>query len=180
MEFCKLEILYGTPGTKKAVANRLHQQQQQYDVGLIAITGLQEAKANYDLIVANEIAARNNLATAVEQLRTITNRTYPDLYGANSQLPLVMPNPADIEQWICTAERQNYTLQATVQAANAAQVNITTQRAGHLPVINGIGTYSYDRESNGAQLGFTMQRIAAVGFNVNFHHISRWFSNGSN
>ncbi|MDH5594383.1 MAG: TolC family protein, partial [Gammaproteobacteria bacterium] len=45
---------------KKAVERQLEQTQKRFEVGLIAITDVHEAKARYDITVAQEIAARND------------------------------------------------------------------------------------------------------------------------
>lgn len=162
-----------TAAQRKAVAAQLRQARHQYDVGLIAITGLKEAQAQYDTLVAQEIGAKNNLANAVEALRAITARTYPTLMGTNNRLPLVKPNPASIDQWVQTAEQQNYALLAAVNGASAAQQNIKMQQGGHLPVVNATAAYESEDNTNG---GFTAQgsigpaetRSAIVGLNLNF------------
>ena len=48
-------------------------------MGLVAITDVQNARAQYDTVLANEVTARNNLDNAVEQLRQITGNYYPEL-----------------------------------------------------------------------------------------------------
>lgn len=153
---------------KAAVGRQLQQARQQYEVGLIARTGVSEAQANYDAIVANEIAAKDNLAVAVEQLRAITGRRYANLMGASFNLPLVQPRPANILKWVRVSQNQNYTLRAAIENANSAQENIKTQFGGHLPVVDLIGGYSYDKESNVQQTGFGTQEITSAGVSLNF------------
>lgn len=43
----------------------------------------QNARAQYDTVLANEVTARNNLDNAVEQLRQITGNYYPELAALN-------------------------------------------------------------------------------------------------
>jgi outer membrane protein len=57
---------------RDAIARQLEQAKQRFDVGLIAITDVQESQAAYDQSVANEISAKRSLATAREYLREIT------------------------------------------------------------------------------------------------------------
>ena len=52
-------------------------------MGLVAITDVQNARAQYDTVLANEVTARNNLDNAVEQLRQITGNYYPELAALN-------------------------------------------------------------------------------------------------
>ena len=155
---------------KKAVARQLKQAQQQFDVGLIAITDVNEAKASYDSNVANEIAAKYALDNSIEALAQITGESYKNLVGANSKLPLVKPNPNDIEQWVQTAQSQNYSLLAAVAAADVAQTNVAVQDAGHFPVINGNAQYKYDHESNpnvgGGGGAASQSQVGGLGISV--------------
>src|SRR5690606_40365088 len=57
---------------REAIARQLEQAQQRFEVGLIAITDVQESQAAYDQSVAAEIRAQRDLATARELLREIT------------------------------------------------------------------------------------------------------------
>ena len=52
-------------------------------MGLVAITDVQNARAQYDTVLANEVTARNTLTNAVEQLRQITGNYYPELAALN-------------------------------------------------------------------------------------------------
>ncbi|WP_198511679.1 TolC family protein, partial [Bacillus subtilis] len=52
---------------------------QRFNVGLVAITDVQNARAQYDSVLANEVTARNNLDNNVETLRQITGMDYMSL-----------------------------------------------------------------------------------------------------
>ena len=52
-------------------------------MGLVAITDVQNARSQYDTVLANEVTARNNLDNAVEQLRQVTGNYYPELASLN-------------------------------------------------------------------------------------------------
>ena len=51
---------------RQAIARQLEQAKQRFEVGLIAITDVQESQAAHDQAVADEIAAKRVLATARE------------------------------------------------------------------------------------------------------------------
>ena len=57
---------------RHAIARQLEQANQRFEVGLIAITDVQESQAAHDQTVADEIAAKRTLASAREFLREIT------------------------------------------------------------------------------------------------------------
>lgn len=131
---------------KKAVAEQLYQISERYKVGMAANADLEEAKANYESVAADEISARNDLAIAIDALRVITGVRYKSLMGAGI-IPLISPNPDNLTQWIELAQKQNYSLLAAIYGAYAAQENIEIQSAGHWPVINLTGGYQFDHET---------------------------------
>ena len=76
---------------------------KRFEVGLIAITDVQEAQAGYDEAVAAEILAKRNLATAKESLREIAGFFEGPLVSPENEIPLIPPSPADEEIWVDTA-----------------------------------------------------------------------------
>lgn len=162
------DTLRYTQEQRKAVGEQLRQTEQQYEVGLVPITGVKEAQANYDSLISQEIAARTNLADAMELLRTITGRSYSDLMGTNNKLPLIAPEPPQIDLWVKTTECQNYALLAAIYAANVARENIKIQEGGHFPVISAIGSYEYNKDSSGiVNAGILDSQVLSGGVQVN-------------
>jgi outer membrane protein len=174
------DILYFTQAEKKAVYETLVQTKHKYDVGLLPITGVNEAQASYDTIVATEITNKTDLENKKEQLRVITGTTAPVKFLDTLEIavPLIKPNPTNMEQWVKTAEGQNYQILATRYNAIAANENIKQQAAGHLPVINAEANYSYSYDSNSGGItspdpsggiipGFSRSKIASAGLSVN-------------
>jgi outer membrane protein len=150
----KKDILRVTQEKKKSIAEQLRQTQQKYDVGLIPITDLNDAQASYDTVVADEISAKKDLEDAKEQLREITAIKYQQLDGIGPEVPLVSPQPQNIDRWVITAERQNNTLIAAMFTTLAARQNISTKFSGHLPTLSANGSYTYGYNSNsGAESG---------------------------
>ena len=74
-----IDVLSYTQAQKEAIYRQLDQTTQRFNVGLVAITDVQNARAQYDTVLANEVTARNNLDNAVEQLRQITGNYHPEL-----------------------------------------------------------------------------------------------------
>ncbi|MGB6976010.1 MAG: TolC family outer membrane protein [Gammaproteobacteria bacterium] len=150
-----------------ALGRQLEQTKQQFNVGIIAITDVSNAQASYDAAVATEIAAKNALADKLVELKAITNVQYNSLFGINGRVPLVVPQPADMAQWLQTAERQNYALLSSRYAAQVAQENIKQQFAGHLPVINANAGYSIDDNTNANNQGIQNSKTADIGLSLN-------------
>ena len=85
---------------REAIARQLEQAQRRFEVGLIAITDVQQSQAAFDDAVATEIDAQRLLATAQEFLREIVGEIVADLASPIDDLPLLTPDPANAEQWV--------------------------------------------------------------------------------
>lgn len=151
---------------KKAIARELEQSQQRFDVGLVAITDVQEAQARYDQAIAQEIAAERTLSTSRELLREITGQDHDALAMLGEQIPFLTPEPADIEQWTQTALKQNQQLTAALYAAEIAREEIERQRSGHYPSVDVVGTHAYSK-SSGGRFGASETDGDAVGLQLN-------------
>ena len=161
------DMLSYTKANKEFLTNTLKQTQHKYDVGLIAIVDLENARADYDYAIAEEIAATNNLADKLEQLSAITGIRYSQLAPITTNFPLLSPQPADINKWTKAAEQQNFELAAARYAAIAAKENIKLQNAGHLPVLNATGGYTYSHDDSHPMYGLPIkQRQATAGLNL--------------
>lgn len=142
-----LAVLYAedsvnyTVAAKKAYAKQLDQVTQQYKVGLKTVTDVYTAKASYSSSDAAYIAALNQLANEKENLRAITGVLYPQLSRLREDLPLVSPTPVNVETWVETAQRQNWSIKAAQYAAAAARQRVKQQFAGNLPSLQAQGSY---------------------------------------
>lgn len=134
-----------TIANKRAVKRNLTTAEQQFKVGLIAITGVYDAQSRYNQAEANEIADRNNVYNAMENLRAITGQHYSSLMGIKLQVPLIVPVPNNINTWVSTAERQNYGLKAQEYTTEAAKQNIKIQAAAFLPTVSAENDYTYTK-----------------------------------
>jgi outer membrane protein len=127
----------------EAIAHQLDQADKRYDVGLIAITDVQEAKAARDSAAAAVIAAKRTLATAEDQLQEITDQKYDALSKPGADMPLNMPEPADEQRWVDISLDQNSTLVASRLAADIARDNVQVALGGHLPTLDLVAGRSY-------------------------------------
>jgi outer membrane protein len=127
----------------EAIAHQLEQADKRYDVGLIAITDVQEAKASRDTAAAAVIAAKRTLATAEDQLQEITGQKYDSLAKPGTDIPLNMPEPAQEQQWVDISLDQNLTLVSSRLAADIARDNVQVAFGGHLPTLDLVAGRSY-------------------------------------
>ncbi|MBE9564545.1 MAG: TolC family outer membrane protein [Proteobacteria bacterium] len=120
---------------KKAIGKQLEQSKERFNVGLSAITDVKEQQASYDISVANEIIAINDLSNSREALRVIIN-VYPDnLEIAQVEIPLVVPEPMDIDAWQEKSIQNNLSLLATKYSVDAAQSAYDGSKGGHYPTL---------------------------------------------
>ncbi|HEC30218.1 MAG TPA: type I secretion protein TolC [Gammaproteobacteria bacterium] len=136
---------------KKATAKQLEQAQKRFEVGLIAITDVYEAKSAYDLVVASEITARNQLDSAGEALSEITGIINNPLAKLDTNIPLQKPDPANMNEWTKIALKQNLQLKATKAAVEISKENISLQRSGHYPTLDIVA--SRNKSDTGGDFG---------------------------
>jgi len=68
--------------------------EQRYQVGLIAITDVQEARAAHDSSAADVIAAKRQLSSSLEALREITGDLFDNLARPIEPFELSDPTPS--------------------------------------------------------------------------------------
>ena len=120
---------------RNAIARQLEQAKQRFEVGLIAITDVQESQAAYDQAVANEIAAKRSLATARYLLGEITGSYVLELAAPAENLPLKTPDPASEQAWLDLAMSQNLALISSRLDEQLARDEISFRRNGHYPTV---------------------------------------------
>ena len=131
----------------EANSKQLEQAKEKYDVGMSAITDVENAQAAYDQSVANEISAQQQVTNTEESLRAITGQPVSELLEPSPDMPLRSPDPASAQQWVEQALKQNPNLLAAQAGADAASAAIGIKRAGELPTITGSFTYGRDNSS---------------------------------
>lgn len=169
--------LHFTKTEKESIAKQLEQAEQRFEVGLIAITDVNEARAGFDQVRADEIAAEYLVDNRKEKLREIIGENAVELLGLGEQLPLKMPEPQDIEAWSKIADTQNLTVLSMLNEMEAARKTIELQRSGHYPTLDLIGNVSKtdnnsnfglrgDQQSIGLQLNVPLFEGGAVNSRI--------------
>jgi outer membrane protein len=119
-----------------AISRQLEQADKRFEVGLIAITDVQEARAARDTAAADLIASKRQLATAQEFLREITDMQYAVLATPRGNMPLNVPEPADPQKWVEASMEQNLSLTSSRLGADIARDDVRVQFGGHLPQVD--------------------------------------------
>lgn len=150
---------------EKSLSKQLDQARQRFEVGLTAITDVQEAQAGYDMAVSQEIVAKNEIDNAAEGLRAITGEYINKLFELSNDMPLVNPQPEEINTWTDTALEQNLDVISARFAIDTAREEILLQRAGHLPTLDLFAQHNFDK--SGGRFGSSKVRSSAVGLQLN-------------
>jgi outer membrane protein len=130
------DTLDAAEASREAIGRQLEQANKRFEVGLIAITDVEEAKAAADQATATVIASKRTLATTREQLRELTGDAFDELARPGDDMPLVAPDPASEDQWVKAALDQNLELASARLGADIARENISTARGGHYPSLD--------------------------------------------
>lgn len=153
---------------KEAIGRQLEQAERRFEVGLIAITDVKESQAQFDIAVAQEIAAMNQLDVAREQLAVVTGQYYEALAVLDEGMPLATPEPADMDQWVASAVDTNLALTAQRFATEFAAEEIKRQRAGHYPTVGLQASYADidNSDAPGDQFQFLDRRDTQIALQL--------------
>jgi outer membrane protein len=125
-----------------ALQRQFEQAEQRFEVGLAAVTDVHEARAVYDAARARVIVAENELEDARDALRETTGAWFENFSRLAQDIPLEMPDPADVEDWIARAMEFNPELMEQRAQLDVAQADLRIARAGHLPTLGLSADYS--------------------------------------
>ncbi len=170
------DTLDAQEGALASVSRQLEQAEKRYEVGLIAITDVQEARASHDTSAAAVIAAKRQLASTRESLREITGDLFETLARPIEPFELTNPDPVSEDRWVDMALQQNLSLVSSRLAADIARDNVSSARGGHYPSLDLVANgYKVDNDShstnvNGTPYGDTSldQRQRSIGLQLTF------------
>ncbi len=153
---------------KTAIDQQLAQAKRNFEVGTATIVDTLEAQARYDQSVAKEIADKNDLEVKRRALQVLLGKLPDGLTPVRDLLPLAMPQPADIEQWVKVASESSF--QVAVARANyeIALQEIDRQRAGRLPTVDLSGSLARSDNSSIASSGIVgpVTNASAIGLTL--------------
>lgn len=154
---------------KAAVSEQLAAAKRNFEVGTTTVTDSREAQARFDLVLAQEIAAGNDLRVkklALDQLVGRTGAT-PKPLAAPVAIPEVQP--ADPEAWVTQAQSGHPAIRQADKAFEIADMEIRKAEAGHKPTLDLIGQYQVARgpNSNFPTAGNVRTNTGTIGLQFN-------------
>ncbi|MBC7414693.1 MAG: TolC family outer membrane protein [Herminiimonas sp.] len=133
-----------------AITEQLASAKRNFEVGTATITDTNEAQARYDLAIAQQIGAQNDLEVKRTALEQIIGKPPTLLSVLRAGVTLTPPAPAAIEPWVSSAEQQNFSVVGQQLALEIASREIKRSRAGHYPTLDLIAVRSRTAQSGSA------------------------------
>jgi len=141
------DALIAIQTNKQAISEQLAQAQREFEVGTKTIVDTHEAKARYDLAVAQEQVALGDLVVKKSSLRAIVGRDVGDLAPLRDAPELVPPQPADVEAWAHNAEQSSFSVLAARAASEIAQRETRRSRNAYQPTVDLSGSLQWQHTS---------------------------------
>lgn len=154
---------------KAAVAEQLASARRNFEVGTATITDTREAQARYDLVLAQEIAAENDLRVKKIALDQLVGKQ--DAQPRGLAAPLVLPplEPAEATAWVQKTDTHPGVRQAQSNL-EIARLEVERAQAGHKPTLDLTASYAAGRNPNGTANSPLNSRsnsaVVGLAFNV--------------
>jgi outer membrane protein len=154
---------------KKAILVQLAQAKRNFEVGTATIVDTNEAQARHDLIISQEIAARNALEIKKRTLQGIIDRFPEHLEGTRDvAADLAKLQYATMEEWVHAAEDKNFSLKIQKTVYEIAQQEVKRMWAQHYPTVDLVAQYSDQSGVGGAITGRGIDLVSkSIGVQLN-------------
>lgn len=162
------DTLAATEVAKKAYLSQLEQAKTEFEIGTATITDTNEAQADYDGAIADEIQTQSDLEVSRNTLARLTGLSPLQIQPLTGQIPLERPSPDTLDAWLELALANSLKIRAKEQALAQAEQTLLDKRSGHLPVVQLTAGYQ-DTISNDPQTtlsGASRSRASSIGVNL--------------
>lgn len=147
------ETLATSQAEEAALKRQLEQAQKRFEVGLVAKTDVLEAQAQLDGATANRISATVGVSSSREALTALIGQDPGTLAALSPDFKVTEPQPSSPDDWAEMAKEKNPQMDAARLNQEVAERAWRTQRAGHLPTVDLVGSYSHtDNDTNNLSL----------------------------
>ena len=156
---------------KTAVAEQLAAAKRNFEVGTSTITDTREAQARYDLVLAQEIAADNDLRVKKLALELLVGKTGLSPFNIKKQSVLPPVPEGSMETWVSNSEQLHPGIQQARTNLDVAKLETEKAEAGHKPTVDFTLGYNVQRNLNGTAVtaiaGSNQINVASAGINAN-------------
>ena len=138
---------------KTAFSEQLAQAKRNFEVGTATIVDTYDSQARFDLAGAREIADQNDLEIKTRALQQLIGRLPASLSPLRDGVSLALPQPANMDEWVKSAEETSPLIAQFRAAYEIASRDVTRNKAGHLPTLDLVGSFSDSRSPSINSLG---------------------------
>ncbi len=149
---------------KAAISEQLKQANRYFEAGVGTITDINEAQARFDTILAQEIAAENNLEVKMRTMEQLIGKWNP-YFERLGAVPLDLPEPLNFDRWLEFAKDNNPVIKSKEAALDVAHQEVYKSVAGHLPTVDLVASHSYGKDPGYTTIN-TDNRNNAIGIQV--------------
>ena len=153
---------------KAAVAEQLASAKRNFEVGTSTIVDTRDAQARYDLTVAQELAADNDVRVKSLALDQLVGKSATAPKPLKTPLVLTAVQPADVNFWVQQSEASNPAIKQTEIALQVAKLETQKAEAGHKPTLDLTGSYSTSN-NNGSSTSGTSYNVNQTSVGLNFN-----------
>ncbi len=154
---------------KAAVAEQLASAKRNFEVGTSTITDTREAQARYDLVIAQEIAAENDLRVKKIALDQLVGKSNAEPQALALPITLPAPLPNDVTAWVQQSEVAHPTIKQTQIALDVAILETQKAQAGHKPTLDLSASYSAFNNLDGSSTAGLGSRVNAGTIGLSFN-----------
>ncbi len=149
-----------------AIERQLRETRERLSIGMVAITDVKEAEAQFDIAVAQEIDALYQYTSVKQNLAVIIGHVPDRLNTLRNEIELLPPEPNDVATWVETALRESLTLQAVTQGLELSRQEIERRRGGHYPTLDLKADHGIQDDSGGFSEGKKADTTLALNLTI--------------
>ncbi len=138
-----IDNLASAKAEEKAIKRQLEQTQQRFDVGLIAITDVHEARAAYDSVIVTRLELEGALAINYEALEVLTGQTHQQLNKLAEDFLIEIPSPVNREAWVKIALENNIEIRSAQFAVRSAEANAKAKKYVSYPTLDASASFNH-------------------------------------
>lgn len=156
---------------KAAVGEQTAQAKRNFEVGTATIVDTNEAQSRYDQVIAQEIAAVNELERTRFALRNVVGRYEANLKLLRTSLQVPPPNPENMEAWVTRAEAEAYGVRLAQQTLSVSEFDVRRAQTGKDWTLDASASIANSQATGGATTGigtWTNSSVIGVTFNWPF------------
>jgi len=134
---------------KESYAGQLQAAKRTFEAGQGTRTDIDDAQARYDMVLAQELEASQNVGHTRRQMQLMVNQPVSGLARLSPErLQLVPPLPANPEEWVARGIEVNAELRAMRANIETATQELAKARSGHMPTVDLVAQRSRSASEN--------------------------------